>query len=269
MFIIGGVLWFLLGFGIWILFFHSQQISDDTKNWGDFGVFIAGFSGTGVAVITLFAVAYGIRVQARDLAKSREFMREQSKTMADQAGTSAQQAFDSVFFSLLDRFSKVRDDVSYPYSSTAMNDRTVTMTETAFAHGRDAFKKFYADFKEGADPVIDGPTRVKQVKAAFMKVYREHESEFGPYFRTLYQIYKWIDRGRLTPQQQNDYAKIARAQLSDIELRIIFYNGLTDLAEKMKPLIVKYGILKHVNAGYLLKDRDKGDLAFYDSKAFD
>jgi hypothetical protein len=37
----------------------------------------------------------------------------------------------------------------------------------------------------------------------------------------------------------------------------------------MKPLIEKYGILKHVNAARLLQEDDKRNPTLYDAKAFD
>ena len=62
---------------------------------------------------------------------------------------------------------------------------------------------------------------------------------------------------------------MARAQLSDVELCVIFYDGVTDLAVKFKPLIEKYGILKHVNAGHLLIEDDRRNLSLYARSAFE
>jgi hypothetical protein len=100
-------------------------------------------------------------------------------------------------------------------------------------------------------------------------MYDWHESELGPYFRTLYHIFKFLhSAAHLTPQQKIDYANIARAQLSDIELCVIFYDGLTDLATKFKPLVERYGILKHVNEGKLLHPSDKANESLYKRSAF-
>lgn len=257
-----GILWFLLGFTVYFWRFHFG-LSHDGKDWNDFGVFIAGFSGTGIAAVTLYAVAYGIRVQAEDLAKSRAFMADQSKTMA-------QQAFDSVFFNLLDRFSDVRDSVSIPViREKYLANRDVPHSKEVIVKGRRAFELFYKKIHHPYKGMRGVEDRLLFLREIFKLEYRPVESELGPYFRTLYQIFKHVDRGQVTEKQKIDYAKMARAQLSDIELCVIFYDGLTDLAVKMKPLIEKFGILKHVNAENLLLEDDKRNLMLYDAKAFE
>jgi len=257
-----GICWFILGFTLYFWRFHSG-LSYDSKDWNDFGVFIAGFSGTGIAAVTLYAVAYGIRVQAEDLAKSRAFMAEQSKTMA-------QQAFDSVFFNLLDRFSDVRDSVTIPVvREKYLADRDVPHTKQVIVQGRHAFELFYKKMHHPYKDLKYAENRLFFLQEIFKIEYRPAESELGPYFRTLYQIFKHVDRGQVTEKQKIDYAKMARAQLSDIELCVIFYNGLTDMAKNLKPLIEKYGILKHVNAGNLLLEDDKRNRILYQAGAFE
>jgi hypothetical protein len=257
-----GICWFILGFTLYFWRFHSG-LSYDSKDWNDFGVFIAGFSGTGIAAITLYAVAYGIRVQAEDLAKSRAFMAEQSKTMA-------QQAFDSVFFNLLDRFSEVRDSVGIRvFTAEYLPDRDVPHSKEVIVKGRRAFELFYEKIYDPYKGYGADENRLLFLQRIFENEYRKAESELGPYFRTLYQIFKHVHRGHVTDVQKIDYAKMARAQLSDIELCVIFYNGLTDLAKNFRPLIEKYGILKHVNARNLLIEDDKRNRALYQAGAFE
>jgi hypothetical protein len=258
-----GSMWFLLGFTLYFANFHGA-LAQKSSEWNDFGVFIAGFSGTGVAVITLIALANGIRVQAEDLAKSRSFMAKQSATMA-------QQAFDSVFFNLLDRFSQVRDSVSVAiYMPKRVDGGSVPDMQTAFVTGRQAFAEFYRCLKSaqvGMQKTV--PNRMTVLRNNFMGQYKLVESELGPYFRTLYRIFAFIDGSTtLTQEQKMEYAKIARAQLSDLELCVIFYDGFTEMASKFKPLIERYGLLRHVNAGNLILEDDKTNPLLYDATAF-
>jgi hypothetical protein len=259
-----GSAWFLLAFFVYWLRFHTEVISADGKDWGDFGVFIGGFAGTGIAAVTLYAVAYGIRVQAEDLAKSREFMAKQSATMA-------QEAFDSVFFKLLDTFSQVRDSVSVKiYVEERVPGGDVPDTKVEYVRGRRAFEEFYRwlfEAQVGRPKTV--PNRLSVLQNLFLSQYKFAETELGPYFRTLYQVFKWIDRATVTENQKFDYAGMARAQLSDLELSVIFYDGLTDLAAKFKPLIEKYGVLKHVNTAKLLQEDDKRNPLLYEANAFE
>jgi Putative phage abortive infection protein len=182
----------------------------------------------------------------------------------------AQQAFDSAFFNLLERFSQVRDSVKLDYEvPTLLPERGVEI-RTVTAKGRDAIERMMSDRvfeRSGMDP--NSPDRLAFLQSIFKEMYDLHESELGPYFRTLYHIFKFVDHGpKLTEQQKIDYANIARAQLSDVELFVIFYDGLTDLAAKFKPLIVHYGILKHVNPRRLFHPSDKTNELFYPRRAF-
>jgi hypothetical protein len=181
-------------------------------------------------VVTLIAVANGIRVQAEDLAKSRAFMAKQSESMAQQSATITQQAFDSVFFNLLDRFSHVQDRVRVTrfvrLETVGESFEEVTPT------GKAAFEDFYSVFSNRYRAQKDVADRLRFLQGRFAEHYQSEEAELGQYFRTLYQVLKWIDRGKITDGQKAAYAKMARAQLSELELCVIFYNGLTQLSEK-------------------------------------
>ena len=102
-----GAAWFILGFTLYIWHFTPRQYSDEGKDWGDFGVFIGGFSGTGIA-----ALIYFVCCRLRNSCPGRRFSALPCIYMARQSETMAQQAFDSVFFNLLNRFSDVRDSTT-------------------------------------------------------------------------------------------------------------------------------------------------------------
>lgn len=68
------------------------------------------------------------------------------------------------------------------------------------------------------------------------------------YFRYLYRILKFIDETDLIDAEQKyRYASMFRAQLSEFELVLIYYNGVSQMgSEKLKPLLEKYSILKNI-----------------------
>jgi hypothetical protein len=99
--------------------------------------------------------------------------------------------------------------------------------------------------------------------------YQLYEPELGPYFRTLYHVFKYVHgRTFLSDQEKIDYANIARAQLSRFELGLLFYNCLTDYGAGFKPLIERYGLLKHVNRADLADLTHKTNPALYQPAAF-
>lgn len=68
------------------------------------------------------------------------------------------------------------------------------------------------------------------------------------YYRYLYRILKFIDETELVDEEQKyRYASMFRAQLSEFELVLIYYNGLSQMGcDKLKPLLEKYSVLKNI-----------------------
>lgn len=66
----------------------------------------------------------------------------------------------------------------------------------------------------------------------------------GHYYRTLHRIFLLISSSDRTDQQF--YAHFVRAQLSDAELTLLFYDGLSGYGNGIKDHIEKYALLEHV-----------------------
>nr|WP_275986046.1 putative phage abortive infection protein [Serratia ureilytica] len=97
-----------------------------------------------------------------------------------------------------------------------------------------------------------------------MKSYRD---ELGHYFRFIYNIFKFIDESIVSNEDKIKYSKIIRAQLSDYELTIIFYNCLTWRGcESFKALIEKYSIFDNIPFDLLIEHEH---MRHYEMSAFD
>lgn len=87
------------------------------------------------------------------------------------------------------------------------------------------------------------------------------------YYRYLYRILKFIDETDLIDEQQKyRYSSMFRAQLSEFELVLIYYNGLSSIGKrKLKPLLEKYSILKNLRIDDLatIKDRDGNNITLF------
>ena len=95
-------------------------------------------------------------------------------------------------------------------------------------------------------------------------------SIFDSYFRHLYRIYKYIDESPLIDDSERyDYSSIVRAQLSEYELLVLFYNALTinDNGEfKFKRLIEKYAIFNNIRDSMLARGQE--DYILYNGGAY-
>lgn len=115
--------------------------------------------------------------------------------------------------------------------------------------------------KVSADDWSFAPSPVgRLLKQNYIKYYGGHQYKLGHYYRHLYQTVKYINKRKdLKYQEQYDYIKTLRAQLSTIEQYLLFFNSLSfmgraweldDLCRrninKDNWLITKYNLIKNL-----------------------
>ena len=92
---------------------------------------------------------------------------------------------------------------------------------------------------------------------------------FDHYFRYLYRIFKYINESNLIEDTERyNYAAIVRAQLSEYELLMLFYNALNvedDGAFKFKSLIEKYALFNNIRKDKVAR---KEDVDLYNTTAY-
>jgi Putative phage abortive infection protein len=125
--------------------------------------------------------------------------------------------------------------------------------------GRACFQFFNGLFRnEYGLHIVDGRSRTDGdiCGAAYQVVYAKFDSYLGHYFRTLYNLVKLVDRSGVSDKRF--YMNLVRAQLSNQELLLLFYNCQTKYgSEKFKPLIEKYALLKCLPVEQLLSREHK------------
>jgi len=92
----------------------------------------------------------------------------------------------------------------------------------------------------------DRDTSIAGALRRYKREYNQFKNVFGPYFRILYRIIKYVDQAPI--KNKTDYTGITRAELGNTELWLIALNGLTEEGANFKPLIIEYGLLKHFAA---------------------
>lgn len=223
----------------------------DRSDLASFGNFLQG------AVGSLWSLAAFLFIYVAFLGQQEAL--EHSRTeAATQEETAAQQRFETTFFNLLGLHRSNLD---------AMHSRELG---GEFVTGWKAFRGFYnalqSTWMHGG---ISGANDLEKIQAAYTSFFRSHESEIGHYFRTLYHIVRFVDQSTMRDQQKRDYEKFLRAQLSSMELLLLFYNGLSTYGyENFKPLIEKYALLEQVPKPQLLDPNHAKDDYLYKRGAF-
>ena len=81
-----------------------------------------------------------------------------------------------------------------------------------------------------------------------------HQSRLGHYYRHLYQTIEFVDSNdKLNPDEKYKYVKTVRAQLSNHEQALLFYNSLSKLGRSWSAegLITKYKLIKNLPQSFI------------------
>jgi hypothetical protein len=205
-FLAWGATWYLLG---------DQS---ERGTFGDmFGAVNALYSG-----LAFSGVVYAILLQREEISMAKEelnrskaIIERQQLQIDEQRADDRQKSFEDTFFRLLTLHNQVVDSMDYKEFENA-------------SEGRDVFLALRKNLLYSND---------------YSDFYQHYGFRLGHYFRLLYNILDYIKKSE--PKNINLYAKLVRAQLSDAEVQILFYNSLSKEGAKMKPLVEYFSMLKH------------------------
>lgn len=191
-----------------------------------------------------------------ELAGQREEMKEQNLTLR-------QQKFENTFFQLITLFGSI-------VNSLDLRNR---QTKAVTTSGRECFDVFYKRLRNQLTIVVYGGASsnddlknatIEQTLEAYSILYSNEKSDLSHYFRTIYHIYKFIDKSDIENKKQ--YSSIARAQLSSYEQVLLFYNCLHENGkEKFKPYIEKYAVFKNIDDSLIINEKHFDE---YDKSAY-
>lgn len=243
---IGGVVAsvaFYAGFILYLTYPISEYSIAQSGVFGDsFGLLTALFSGLAFAGLIIT-----IRQQREDLIlqnnsidiqnKNLELQREELQATRDEIKI---QNFERTFFEMLRLHNSILDSIDL---------RNKNNKDKIIASGRDCFKTFYNNLSERYSPYIlyeenDSLIKIEEIYQDFWGKYKQ---DLGHYFRYLYRIFKYVNESYITKEQKKLYASTIRAQLSDYETALLFYNCLSSHGnEKFKPLTEKYTLFDNM-----------------------
>jgi hypothetical protein len=236
--------------------------------WGQIGDFVGGILNPTLSFFAFITLLYTLKIQSDELKEAREesrIAREEASSanriQEYQTKIFERQSFESAFFGLLSAHQKITENIKFTDSDT---QKTYI--------GKDALSKMsdkHLPFIEIARG--DFPNReTTAFRARSRSLLNKNNLEIGHYFRSLYQILKYIDsygkysisptkartlreineqlaRDRSNYVAQRQYSNMLRAQFSSIEIDLIFANCLTPQGKDLKYYVEKYSFLKTFN----------------------
>lgn len=190
------------------------------------------------AALAFSGVAAATFMQARSLQISREQQKQQS--------------FEPLFFQLLN----LHKEVAAP-RFRLRGELTKRARQTSQRDGEESghdFQRAMAIFRRALRMKIGNVQDIDQRKQRLQKYcssfydvfYAVNQNELGPHFRTLFQVFKLIEHSNFDAKSKIRYANIARSTIGKDQLFLLAVNCISSHGADFKPLVEKYGLLKHI-----------------------
>ena len=217
----------------------------DADRLGRLGMFGDVFGGVN-ALFTALAFAgviWTAVLQRKELQAQREELQQTREVLREQSDALSQQAFDSIFFELLrlcrETSEKIMAKVDGKFTGhsgeLALMDLDARLYDEVAVRSSSWYEKEIQLIKQEIETLYSD------------QIYKPNEQWLGPYFRSLYHLFKLIDRRRdISEEKKVEYANIARAHLSKEALFLLAINVCTARGQEFRPLVERYGLLKHM-----------------------
>ncbi|MCK9425195.1 MAG: putative phage abortive infection protein [Ignavibacteriaceae bacterium] len=277
------ILWVVVGFFSFLGFilfiftifngaYFNTSFQIDTELASKFGNFFGGFIGTLFAITSTLLILVTLLQQNIDNKKSQtggnffkmlDYHTENVKQLCishidpDKKEDKIEGRRAFVIFKLqLIELCKVVNKIKKELQLGLSNEEIIDIVYIAFYYGIDKdWEKFaenklsrYQKGKEIAKLLLDAKNSDSK------NIGRTNQTSLSSYFRNLYNAVKLIDNDKnLTLDEKKQYIKILRAQLSNPELYVFFFNIVSRFGKKWKEngYIDTYELIKNIPLDYL------------------
>lgn len=197
----------------WTAMFAWPADTAIAAEMGQRGDFFGGFVNPLLTFATFVGFLYTVKLQRDEIQEAREQARVGAEVADRQGRLDRQQAYQAAFFQLLSTHNDIVNSIRV--IDPVRNDAEV--------HGRAAFRVIYSALRrlyrdKGRRFSSSGDERV--LGYAYERTYLTYQYELAHYFRSLYNTILLLEEGA----EAERYIKLLRAQLSQQELLVLFYN---------------------------------------------
>ncbi|GAA2858109.1 hypothetical protein GGQ99_002379 [Aminobacter niigataensis] len=249
-----------------------------TDNWapGTFGDFIGGVLNPFLTFLTFLGLLVTIVLQQHEIREARKDAKELEFVQKKQMAAQQRQSFEATFFQMLTVHNTIVNSMDVrgsrysDKSSQAPNKYRLKATNQEYK-SRDCFQFFTNELHQfydnyASDNDLD---EVEKINQSYSHFWLKHQGDLGHYFRYLFNVVRFIDENAppaddTTPDKRR-YMKLLRAQLSDFELLMIFYNCLTNYGEDFKRYVEQYTLLNNFPPNMEFKPEHK---LFFNESAY-
>ncbi|MDP9808307.1 putative membrane protein [Rhizobium tibeticum] len=239
-----------------LVFFYGVTRDWDEKKLGTLGDFLGGTLNPLLTFLTFVGLILTIILQQREVHAAKvDAAALEIERKADRSRASRHE-FETMFFQMLSVHNSIVNSMdlrSQPDPESPGNGKEW--------HGRDCFARFYYHLEQehekarrggSLDPVADG----------YDAFWKRDRKDLGHYYRFLFNMIRLIDDSEF---DKKAYMRLVRAQLSDYELLVLFYNAMNPKGQAFKTYITKYSLFDNLPDELLL---DTIHLDYYPDDAY-
>lgn len=223
---------------------------------GVIGDFFGGILNPTLTFITFMGLLVTIVLQNKELKEARKEAKRSADALSEQSNTMLKQSYDQNFFSMLSLHQEIINSI----------DTLDTKTREVY-RGRIALSYMYESFKKSKQTnAFRDEDRLDLMKKYtnddFMYLWNKQCEKLHYYFRFLTNILSYIER---SPLPCDYYIDTIKSQLSNSELCLIFYFGLSIQGNELYQKVTKYGLLENLPKQSLLAEAHR---VLYDKSAY-
>lgn len=224
------------------------------STFGEWGDFFGGVLNPILTFITFMGLLITIVIQQTELRESRAEMRRSADALVEQSKSAKRQNFESTFFQMLTIHNSIVNSIDL------VDDSGKT------TRGRDCFNVFYRrlnkTYRENKEKGSAKHSNQAILRLSYQLFWKDHQTELGHYFRYLYNIVRFVKEEGFI---DGPYLRLVRAQLSDQELLLLFYNCVSPNGGNFTSLVEEFSLLDNMPTIRLL---DKAHQALIQPIAF-
>ncbi|KZB66953.1 hypothetical protein AUP42_15640 [Thalassospira lucentensis] len=256
-FVISVIVAALTGLGLLWFGVRDPELFKGLGQWGDF------FGGTLNPIftfVTVLGLLLTIALQRKELSLTRNELIRSADALEIQSEQINAQKFENTLFQMLSMFNEIVDSIEIEHDNVKKTFK-----------GRDAIEyicqlmdKKYKDYIITEYNIIeDRPYTKSEIINNFSTFFMNgYSNKISHYFRYLYNIFKFIDQSDHT---RKHHSRMVRSQLSNQELKLLFYNSFSEQGRKFKTIAENHALFDNLPGNQLL---EKDHKIYFSEKAF-
>jgi len=221
---------------IYLWKFMNNGFSQNMEDFGLTGDYFGGVVGSITAFLSVILVYRTFKMQQEISAKQEYLI--------------AHQNFENVLFNMLEMQHNITNECRGIFNRNFWDSTKIEISGLSYFRRMELeLHKSIYDFNyilSEIEKESENDLRLK-IHAKYEDLYIDDNAMLGHYFRHLYHMLKYVNDSTFSEQEKTKYMNLIQSQMSNSELYLTFYNGISNFGiTKAYPILDKYNFLENL-----------------------